>query len=151
MFNKEDIQNLAQIMQEQQLSKIKIEDERGKIELESATHQNVSTTPVVPTLNVATNTPADTSTTNDNTAGKVQELFEVTSPMIGTAYAAPDPSSPNFVEVGSKVKADTVICLLEAMKLYTEVEAGVDGQIVEILFKDGDFIEYGQPLFRIKY
>ena len=79
-----------------------------------------------------------------------KELIEITAPMVGTFYSASEPGAEPFVKVGSKIEADSVICILEAMKLFTEVEADVAGEIVEILAKDGDLVEYGQPLFSVK-
>lgn len=79
-----------------------------------------------------------------------KELIEITAPMVGTFYSATEPGAEPFVKVGSKIDADSVICILEAMKLFTEVEADVIGEIVEILAKDGDLVEYGQPLFSVK-
>ncbi|WP_425058836.1 Biotin carboxyl carrier protein of acetyl-CoA carboxylase [Sporomusa carbonis] len=75
---------------------------------------------------------------------------KIVSPMIGTFYAAAEPGAKPFVQIGQKVKACTVVCVLEAMKLFNEIEAGIDGEIVEILVKDGEFVEYGQPLFLVK-
>lgn len=79
-----------------------------------------------------------------------KELIEITAPMVGTFYSATEPGAEPFVKVGSKIDADSIICILEAMKLFTEVEADVSGEIVEILAKDGDLVEYGQPLFSVK-
>jgi acetyl-CoA carboxylase biotin carboxyl carrier protein len=81
---------------------------------------------------------------------KQDDLYTVTSPMVGTFYAASDPESAPFVKSGQKVNEDTVVCIVEVMKLFNEVHAGVSGQIAEVLVKDGDFVEYGQPLFLVK-
>lgn len=89
------------------------------------------------------------SVASQSAAGNCR-LHEVTSPMVGTFYAAPDPESPAFVKVGQKVAAEQVVCIIEVMKLFNEVQAGVAGEIVEVLVKDGDFVEYGQPLFVVK-
>ncbi|MEQ6387957.1 acetyl-CoA carboxylase biotin carboxyl carrier protein [Bacillaceae bacterium S4-13-58] len=75
---------------------------------------------------------------------------EIVSPMVGTFYSAPNPESEDYVQVGSKVSKDTVVCIVEAMKLFNEIEAEVNGEIVEVLAGTGELIEYGQPLFRVK-
>ncbi|WP_010093199.1 acetyl-CoA carboxylase biotin carboxyl carrier protein [Ornithinibacillus scapharcae] len=75
---------------------------------------------------------------------------EITSPMVGTFYSAPNPESDSFVKVGSSVSHDTVVCIVEAMKLFNEIEAEVKGEIVEVLVENGELVEYGQPLFRVK-
>lgn len=77
-------------------------------------------------------------------------LHKITSPMVGTFYQSSSPESPAYVEVGSKVSTDSIVCIVEAMKLFNEIEAEVDGEIVEILVKDGQLVEYGQPLFLVK-
>lgn len=76
--------------------------------------------------------------------------YEITSPMVGTFYAAPSPTDPPYVQVGDQVSENTVVCIVEAMKLFNEIEAEVKGEIVEILVENGELVEYGQPLFRVK-
>lgn len=76
--------------------------------------------------------------------------FEITSPMVGTFYRKPNPESNPYVEVGQNVTQDTIVCIVEAMKLFNEIEAETTGEITEILVEDGELVEYGQPLFRVK-
>lgn len=75
---------------------------------------------------------------------------EVLSPSVGTFYAAAEPGAAPFVTIGDSVEPNTVVCTLEAMKLFNEVAASVTGEVVKVLVKDGDFVEYGQPLFVVK-
>ncbi|WP_068984774.1 MULTISPECIES: acetyl-CoA carboxylase biotin carboxyl carrier protein [Lysinibacillus] len=77
-------------------------------------------------------------------------LHKIVSPMVGTFYQSPNPDSPAYVKVGDKVGNETIVCIVEAMKLFNEIEAEVQGEIVEILVKDGELVEYGQPLFLVK-
>lgn len=74
----------------------------------------------------------------------------VKSPMVGTFYLKPDPNSNPYVEIGKKVKKGDILCIIEAMKLMNEIECEFDGEIEEILVKDGEMVEYGKPLFKIK-
>ena len=74
----------------------------------------------------------------------------ITSPMVGTYYSSPSPEADSFVQVGDKVNNGKVLCIIEAMKLMNEIESEVSGTIKEILVKDGEMVEYGQPLFKIK-
>lgn len=74
----------------------------------------------------------------------------VKSPMVGTFYSKPSPDSDAFVSVGQKVKKGDVLCIIEAMKLMNEIESEFDGEIVEVLVKDEESVEYGKPLFVIK-
>ena len=83
-------------------------------------------------------------------AEETETITDITAPMVGTFYCAPDPKAPPFVKVGSVVAPNTVVCVLEAMKIFSEVEAEVEGEITEVLVKDGDFVEFGQPLFRVR-
>nr|YP_009313330.1 Acetyl-CoA carboxylase, biotin carboxyl carrier protein [Dichotomaria marginata]SCW21584.1 Acetyl-CoA carboxylase, biotin carboxyl carrier protein [Dichotomaria marginata] len=76
--------------------------------------------------------------------------FTIVSPMVGTFYRSPSPSEPYFVEVDDYVKNTQTVCIVEAMKLMNEIEAEVSGQIIEILVKDGDIVDCGQPLMKIK-
>lgn len=80
----------------------------------------------------------------------IKEDFNVVkSPMVGTFYAKPSPNSESYVEVGKRVKKGDVLCIIEAMKLMNEIESEFEGEIKEILVKDGEMVEYGKPLFRI--
>ena len=79
----------------------------------------------------------------------VKEGSNVTSPMVGTFYLKPSPNAVPYVEVGKMVKKGDVLCIIEAMKLMNEIESEYDGEIKEILVKDGEAVEYGKPLFRI--
>jgi acetyl-CoA carboxylase biotin carboxyl carrier protein len=74
----------------------------------------------------------------------------ITSPMVGTYYSTPSPDSPNFVAVGSPVKAESVVCIIEAMKVMNEIQSELSGTIVECLVASGTSVEFGQPLFRVK-
>ncbi len=76
--------------------------------------------------------------------------YEVVSPMVGTFYSAPSPEDDPYVTVGTKVEPQSIVCIVEAMKLFNEIEAEVSGEIVEILVQNGELVEYGQPLFRVK-
>ena len=78
------------------------------------------------------------------------DLVEISSPIVGTFYASPSPDSKPFVKSGSHVDEDTVVCIIEAMKVMNEIKAQMDGTIVEVLCKAGQAIEFGQPLFKVR-
>jgi acetyl-CoA carboxylase biotin carboxyl carrier protein len=101
--------------------------------------------PAVPT----TNEPVVHSELNESAIND-ESLHKIQSPMVGTFYASSSPDAPAFVQVGDKVNEDGIVCIVEAMKLFNEIEAEVSGEIVEILVKDGQLVEYGQPLFLVK-
>ena len=75
---------------------------------------------------------------------------EIKSPMIGTLYRSPSPEAAPYVEVGSEVGPDTVVCIIEAMKVMNEIKADTKGEVVKILVANGESVEYGQPLFHVK-
>lgn len=79
-----------------------------------------------------------------------ENTVTITSPMVGTFYASSSPDADAYVSEGSKVKENTVVCIVEAMKLFNEIEAETKGEIVEVLAENGQLVEYGQPLFKVK-
>lgn len=82
---------------------------------------------------------------------KCEEYYKVIkSPMVGTFYSKPSPDKDSFVKVGDSIKKGQVVCIVEAMKLMNEIESEFDGEIVEVCVNDGDIVEYGMPLFKIK-
>ncbi|WP_374450043.1 acetyl-CoA carboxylase biotin carboxyl carrier protein [Cloacibacterium normanense] len=92
----------------------------------------------------ATATETKTESTSDDS-----KYITIKSPMIGTFYRKPSPDKDVFVNVGSEVKSDTVVCVIEAMKLFNQIEAEVSGKIVKILVDDASPVEYDQPLFLV--
>jgi len=83
-------------------------------------------------------------------AGGDENLAEIKSPIVGTFYATPSPDSEPFVEAGTVVGPQTVVCIIEAMKVLNEIKAETSGTIVEVLVTSGQAVEYGQPLFKVK-
>lgn len=81
---------------------------------------------------------------------KEEDYRIITSPVVGTFYSKPSPSANPYVKVGQMVKKGDVLCVIEAMKLMNEIEAECSGEIIEILVKDEDMVDYGKPLFKIK-
>lgn len=78
------------------------------------------------------------------------ETHIVKAPMVGMFYTSPSPDEGTFVNVGDAVEEDTVVCVLEAMKMFNDVTADVDGEVVEVLAENGELVEFGQPLFKVK-
>ena len=100
--------------------------------------------PMGASVPVAQNKPADPETKPEDKGNVVK------SPMVGTFYSKPSPTAEAFVKIGSKVKKGDTLCIIEAMKLMNEIESEFDGEVVEILAKDEDTVDYGKPLFIIK-
>jgi acetyl-CoA carboxylase biotin carboxyl carrier protein len=83
-------------------------------------------------------------------ASQSENLRDLPSPMVGTFYASPSPEAPPFASVGQQITPDTVICIIEAMKVMNEIKSEVSGTIVEIVAENGKPVQYGQPLFRLR-
>ena len=81
---------------------------------------------------------------------KDDNLVEIKSPMVGTFYRAPSPESPPYVQVWDKINLDSVLCIVEAMKLMNEIKAEMNGTVMDILVENGQPVEYGQPMFKIR-
>ena len=133
--------------------KIKMEkkNEIQVITSQELTSSNIENT-IIPNQIIITNENLNTTSEIKNTVLKQEnELIGeiVKSPMIGTFYSKPSPTSNPYVEVGTEVKKGDVLCIIEAMKLMNEIEAEVSGKIAEILVKDGEAVDYGKPLFKI--
>lgn len=150
----EQIEKLVEIMKDSDLSSMEIEEETFRIRLARekeivTVHGGAAHAPAAP----AAAPPArESSSTGDSTGAEPEEkgIVYVKSPMVGTFYRSPSPESPPFVEEGGKVKADTVVCIIEAMKVMNEIQSEVSGKIVEILVENGEPVEYGQALMKVK-
>ena len=103
--------------------------------------------PVAAPVGVA---PGEPTPARDEPTPARDHLEAIESPMLGTFYRAESPGEPAFVEVGSTVEADTIVCIIEVMKMMNSVPAGVAGTIVEVCPENGQLVEYGAPLFRVE-
>ena len=95
-------------------------------------------------------TPAHPGAQAETAASEDQGLHIIPSPIVGTFYRSPSPTAEAFVKIGSNVEAETVVCIIEAMKLMNEIQAEISGEVAKIYVENGQPVEYGQPLFGIK-
>src|SRR5215510_11301891 len=95
-------------------------------------------------------TPPHPGAQAEEAASEDQGLHLITSPIVGTFYRAPSPNAESFVRIGSHVETDSVVCIIEAMKLMNEIQAEASGEVVKIYVENGQAVEFGQPLFGIK-
>lgn len=102
------------------------------------------------TAPVQTQTAADAPAKDSATADSNSDLIEIKSPMVGTFYRSSNPESPSFVNVGDEVSPGKVVCIIEAMKLFNEIESEVKGKIVKVLVDNASPVEYDQPLFLVE-
>ncbi len=153
-FDTARIEKLLEIMKANDLVEIEIKQGEDKIFLKRVQPQgSVSPIPVIhsPLGVVAGHPVAVPVPAGQAQAGGTDGGLEVIkSPLVGTFYATPSPDSPPFVEVGSKVEPQMVVCIIEAMKVMNEIKAEMGGTIVEVLVKNGQAVEFGQPLFKIR-
>ncbi|WP_249593865.1 acetyl-CoA carboxylase biotin carboxyl carrier protein [Peribacillus frigoritolerans] len=163
MFKIHEIREMIKLVDETSIEQLEIEEGDSKVLIQ----RNVGAVPVF------TKTPAVVPITsiNEISKGRVQvaaakvteekvhkapksendeNYAKIVSPMVGTFYAAPSEDAAPFVKSGDKVEETTIVCILEAMKLFNEIEAEINGEIVEVLVENGQLVEYGQPLFLVK-
>ena len=141
----EKIKQLMDDMGNSKLSSIDIDFPDGtKISMKKNENAEATIkTVVVENKEVKTEESESTKLSDENTGNIVK------SPMVGTFYIKPNPSAEPYVEVGKRVKKGDVLCIVEAMKLMNEIESEFDGEVAEILVKDGEAVEYAKPLFMI--
>lgn len=147
-------------MKRSDLTEFEFEEEGFKIKIKRGsggqpvvTSTPLSAHPFPQVISQADVTPAATAARTPATpaSGADEVGFTyVKSPMVGTFYRSPSPENPSFAEVGAKVEDKTVVCIIEAMKIMNEIQAEVKGTVAEILVENGQPVEYGQRLFKIK-
>ena len=151
-MNFKEIKELIEILDQSNLTEINIEDKGNVINLkkekEQVITQTIAAQPVQPAA--PAQAPAAPAAPEAAAEAPVVEGKTINAPMVGTFYKSPSPEEGAYVAVGDKVTEDSTVCILEAMKLFNEIQAEVAGEIVEILVEDGQMVEYGQPLFRVK-
>jgi acetyl-CoA carboxylase biotin carboxyl carrier protein len=143
-----EIKAIIDLMKKHDLSVFEIEKEGFRLKLQrgASAPQAASAAPAVPTK-------AAFAGAEPPPAAKAIEsvpMKEIVSPMVGTFYRAPSPDAPSFVEVGKPVTEDTVVCIIEAMKVMNEIKAETSGVIAEVLADNGKPVQFGQALFRVR-
>lgn len=146
----EKIRQLVEMMVANDLVELSIRDGDQEIKLRRPTVglEVATATPALPARMAPTTAADDDAETNG--AAISAKHSEIRSPMVGTFYSAPDPDSPPYVKPGDQVGPGTVVCVLEAMKVFSEIKAEISGFIERILVKNGEAVEYGQPLFLVR-
>lgn len=142
MMNINDIKCLAEVMKKNGLSKLEFEDGQIKLHLE----RNVEYEVVKSSVEVK----SEETFEEEESISVDQNISEVKAPLVGVFYAAKAPGEPPYVEVGDKVGKGATLCLIEAMKIMNEIPSDVDGTIEEICVTNGQIVEFGQVLFRIR-
>jgi len=155
IFDVRKIRRLVELMNEHDLSEMDLRQGEMRIQLRRAREPAVAAhaPPHLPAGSVAppasAGPPAETRPATAESPAVEEHFALVKSPMVGTFYAAPDPDAPPFVKVGDHVGPETTVCVVEAMKVFNEIQAEVSGKIVAVLVENGEPVEFGQPMFRL--
>ena len=159
-----DIQNLIKFVAKSGASEVKLEMEDVKITIKTGADETKAETTIVQQIPMTTPvpqvaatpqtpapaaTPAPAEAAPEKAAADNDKYITVKSPIIGTFYRKPSPDKAPFVEVGSTVSQGDVLCVIEAMKLFNEIESEVSGKIVKVLVDDSSPVEFDQPLFLV--
>ena len=134
----DDVREILRILDESDLAELRIETEGLSLHVV----RGGAAPPLEAPVPSPPEAPADADATRDGVA--------IVSPMLGTFYRAPAPGAPPFVDVGARVEPDTIVCIIEVMKMMNSVPAGVAGTIAEVHVENAQAVEYGQPLFRVE-
>ena len=151
-----DIKSIVDLMKKNSISDFELEKEDFKIKLHRTDGNKTDNVQIQNYLPPGTLQPSpipvseQPATETPKTESTVTKDPEIKSPMIGTFYRAPSPESDDYVQVGDHVNADSVVCIVEAMKVMNEIKAEISGVITEIVAENASAVEYGQPLFRVR-
>ncbi len=159
-FDVRTVEYLLKLMTEHGLSEVDLTEGDQRIRLRKGTTIPAGFLPPMPYpanpspgTNSTSPVYAPTTPSGPNPSPPVtpaKKLIEIKSPMVGTFYSKPKPDKPDYVSIGSTIRPDTVVCLIEAMKLYNDIKAEVSGTIAEVCINNGDFVEYNQVMFRVE-
>ncbi len=155
------IHELIKLINKSNIGEISIEDKDGKVTIKQKDEPIVSYQQAAPpqqVYNVVAPTPsasaievtAPLSSAPVAQTPKADNLITIKSPMIGTFYRRPSPDKPNFTEIGTEITPGKVLCIIEAMKLFNEIESEISGTVVKILVEDNSPVEYDQPLYLVE-
>ena len=153
--NMEELRELIALLRDNGLAELELENEGFRVRLrrDSALVDSSHAAPAplpAPIEKTPPPTPSHPGTQAATGASQDQDLHIIASPIVGTFYRSPSPSADPFVKIGSHVEPDTVVCIIEAMKLMNDIQAETAGEVVKIYVENGQPVEYGQPLFGIR-
>ena len=155
-MNFKEIQELIRMVNKSDLSLFKVKDKEFELTIKTGKYSVPivhHAAPVIPSTPIQISTPA-VPTSNPNVSPETvtsseKNYIEIKSPMVGTFYRSSGPDKPIFVKIGDVIGPGTTVCIIEAMKLFNEIESEVKGKIVKVLVEDASPVEYDQPLFLV--
>lgn len=143
--------NIGEVTIEQKDFKVTVKQKEDKITQVVSAASPLQAAPVaMPAAPVAASAPVTPIAEKPKPAASTENLITIKSPMIGTFYRKSSPDKPNLVEVGSEINPGSVVCIIEAMKLFNEIESEIKGRVVKVLVDDASPVEYDQPLFLVE-
>jgi acetyl-CoA carboxylase biotin carboxyl carrier protein len=142
----EDVREILRIIDDSDLSELRIDTDGFSLHVLKGDRGAIAATP--PPREPPRTEPEPEQAPEP--ASSTDGLTAISAPMLGTFYRAEAPGKPPFVEVGSKVEPDTIVCIIEVMKMMNSVPAGVAGTVAEVIAKNAQLVEYGEPLFRVE-
>jgi acetyl-CoA carboxylase biotin carboxyl carrier protein len=147
-----EIRTLIDLMKKNGLSVFKMEREGFKITLKTGSARNADSIIAMPTPALAglAPQPQTAGSLGEGAPPEASPHKEIKSPMVGTFYSAPSPDAPPYVAAGQEITPDTVVCIIEAMKVMNEIKAEISGVVAEVLAENGKPVQFGQTLFRVK-
>ncbi len=149
VFDIDQVREIIEMMIEHELSEVDLRQDDRRIRLRRG-HETPAMVSYAPPAPVAAAPPASASSDSPASAAQADGQFEfITSPTVGTFYSKSKPGAPDFVNIGDSVEPGTIVCLVEAMKMFNEIPAGVSGKIVACLVKNEDPVDVGKPLFKV--
>jgi acetyl-CoA carboxylase biotin carboxyl carrier protein len=147
----EDVREILRIIDESELEELRIETEGFSLHVRKGGGvAQAEPQPPARTSGATPTTEAPAPPDPDPEPGEDDGLVAIPSPMLGTFYRAESPGSAPFVEVGAELEPDTIVCIIEVMKMMNSVPAGVSGTVAEVCGRNGQLVEYGEPLFRVR-
>jgi acetyl-CoA carboxylase biotin carboxyl carrier protein len=145
VFDLERLNELIELMKDHGLTEVDLQQDDQKIKLS----RGGSAPMMAPMPAMAPQAAATPSAPAASDAAEDPNVVTINSPMVGTFYCKPNPDSPSFVNVGDRVGKDTVVCIIEAMKVFNEIPAEISGQVVAVLVENEESVEFGKPLFKV--
>ncbi len=150
VFDIDRLRHLVELMQEHDLSEVDLRNEGKRIKLRRGAEPTFAAMPAMAHAPAVAAAPAASGSAASPAAAAEEDDAEyIKSPMVGTFYTSPKPDSPTYIKVGDQVDADTIVCLVEAMKMFNEIPAGIAGTITAIVAKNEEPVDVGKPLFKI--
>lgn len=155
----DDVKEILRLLDTSNANELILETDQFKITLQRGASEHggwtrESQTLTEPRIVAGENSPAVIATAakaeRPETSKRDDGLTDITAPIVGTFYRAPKPGAPPFIDIGSRVETDTVIAIIEVMKLMNSIPAGMVGEIIEICIEDGEFVERGRTLMRVR-